>query len=162
MNKQKPLLVFTIIFLAFSSCVNVFHHDQDLAAAKTVEFAKAAFVERNFEKASKALPIRRQNPNSVKQVEDIVTKMHPSSYPEFVTATEYEPVPGQKVIRIFLIGENDQNEKFYYAVILEGTVDEGYSVVECYRSPEPLPSSGTRKPLPTQRSTDGYYPTDAA
>lgn len=155
MNKQKPLLVFTIIFLAFSSCVNVLHHNEDVAAAKAVEFVKAAFVERNFERASKSLPIRRQNPNSVKQVEDLVTKMHSSSYPTKVTATEYEPVPGQKAIRIFLIGENNQNEKFYYATVLEGTVDEGYSVVESYRSPKPFPSSAARKPLPIKRSTDG-------
>lgn len=154
MNRPKQCIVTIIFALACGGCVNVLKHNEVVAADRAVEFAKAAIVERNYEKASKLLPEGGQQPEFVKQIEDLVIKAHPASYPTKVTAKEFEPIPGQKAIRIFLIGENGKDEKFYYSFMLTGTVDEGYRVAEIYRYKDSFPASQTRKPLSVQKSTD--------
>src|SRR4051812_2853496 len=126
MYKQKQLFLLTIFFITLNSCVSVIKHDQEVAAEKAIEFARVAIIDRDFVKASKLLPVERQGPASAKQLEDLITKIHPTSYPTKVTAVEYEPMPGQKAIKLFLVGENNQNETFYYTFVLTGTVDEGY------------------------------------
>ena len=155
MHKQKQLFLLTIFLLTLNSCASVIKHNQEVAAVKAIEFAKAAIIDRDFEKASKLLPVERQNPASIKQLEDLITKIHPTSYPTKVTAIEYEPMHGQKAIKLFLVGENNQQETFYYTFILAGTVDEGYGIIEVYRSRSAFPPSQTRKALSDKRSTDG-------
>ena len=45
------------------------------------------------------------------------------------TATEYEPMSGEKAIYIFLKGQN-RDEQFAYRVTLEGTAAAGYRVLK--------------------------------
>lgn len=151
MNRQTKLILRSLLILAFGACVTAIRHNQDAAAIKAVEFARLAFILQNYEGASKLLP-PNQNSSTVEKIKELVTKMHPTSYPTKVTATDYEPLPGQKAMRIYLLGEND-DEKFYYGFVMVGTEGEGYSVSEIYRGSEKLPSSGMKQPLPVKRST---------
>lgn len=125
-----------------------------MAAIKAVEFSKLAFIERDYEGASKLLPSDEQNPATVEKIKELITKMHPASFPIKVTAVDYEPIHGQAAIRIYLLGENG-SEKFYYGFVLVGSADEGYSVSEIYRSTEPFQSSQLKQQLPVKRSTGG-------
>src|SRR5687768_12065543 len=118
MKKQKQVFILAIFIFLFVSCISVLKHNEKDAAIVAIKFAGAALIERDFEKASKLLPVARQSPASIKQMEDLITKLHPASYPSSISATEDEPIPGQKAIRIFLVGENNQDEKFYYALVL--------------------------------------------
>ena len=77
---------------------------------------------------------------------DAIKKQHPNGYPTSVRATEYEPVPGQAAIQIFLSGDNG-SEQFYYRVPLVGTVDTGYSPDGVFRGTGPYPASSLRQRL---------------
>jgi hypothetical protein len=146
-NKKKQLFILAVSIFIFVSCTKVLKHNEQIAASKANEFAKFGLIQRDYEKAAKLLPVERQSPASVKQIEELITKLHPSTYPSKVSATEYEPIFGQKALRIFLVGENNQNEQFYYSFVLIGTVDEGYNVTEVYRFPNGFPPSQMRKPI---------------
>src|SRR5947209_11904594 len=100
MDRQVREILTGIIILASSSCVTAIQHNPDMAAIKAVQFAKLAFIQQDYESASKLLPAGQQNSSGAEKIKELVTKMHPTSYPTKVTATDYEPVPGQKAIKI--------------------------------------------------------------
>jgi hypothetical protein len=72
--------------------------------------------------------------------------LHPGAYPKNVKATEYEPMPGEKAIYIFLLGDNS-GERFYYRLILEGTAKTPYKVLRLDRAGDPYPPSSEKKRL---------------
>lgn len=57
---------------------------------------------------------------SLEQFKDLLTKIHPSKYPDAVNATDYEPLPGQRGMNVFLF-EQSGAERFYYRFYMEGT-----------------------------------------
>lgn len=63
-----------------------------------------------------------------------------------VEAVEYQPVPGQPVVDIFLTGSAG-DATYYYAVRLSGTVDEGYLVNDLWIQTEPFEASDLRQDL---------------
>jgi hypothetical protein len=154
MNKHIKIILTSLLILTFGSCVTAIRHNQDMAAIKAAEFARLAFIQQNYTGASKLVPPDQQNPAGVEKIKELVTKMHPTSYPTKVTATDYEPLSGQKAMRIYLLGENG-NEKFYYGFVMGGTEGEGYAVSEIYRGAEPLSSLGMKQPLPVKRAAGG-------
>jgi len=54
--------------------------------------------------------------------------MHLTVYLLTVRATEYEPIPRQEAVNIFLTGTN-KNEKFYYRLTMEGTTEKAIAQV---------------------------------
>jgi hypothetical protein len=73
-------------------------------------------------------------------------------YPISLTAEEFEPMPGQKGMNIFLYGENE-SEKFFYRLTMEGTTGMGYEVSGIYRGSGPYPPSKSRQRLKAAYST---------
>lgn len=143
-----------LIGVMLSSCLYYINHNEDMAAVESVKFAKAAFVEQNFVKAHGMLPKETDAKFTSDSLKDMVTKMHPNSYPKTITAIEFERLPGKKAMLIYLYGENEE-EKFYYRLTMAGTSDSGYKVYELYRKMEPYsPSSELRAKLPVKRSTN--------
>lgn len=143
-----------LIGAIFGSCLYYINHNEDMAAIEAVKFAKTAFVEQNFVKAHGMLPKETDAKFTSDSLKDMVTKMHPNSYPKVVTATEFERMPGKKAMLIYLYGENE-NEKFYYRLTMVGTSDSGYKVYQLYRRMEPYPpSSELRAKLTVKRSTN--------
>jgi hypothetical protein len=76
-----------------------------------------------------------------------LTKMHPSTkYPDAVNATDYEPLPGQPGMNIFLFGQTGA-EHFYYRFYMEGTKETNYAVGGLWRNDGPYPPSNMRHRL---------------
>jgi hypothetical protein len=151
MKYRGGTILLSIVCLTLAGCVTPINHNEDLAAIKAVEFARIAFIQRDIESASKLLPSNQQHPDTVETLSRLVSEIHPSSYPRKVTATSYERIPGQKAMKIYLLGEND-SEKFYYCLVMVGTSDEGYAVSQVFRSQRPYASTGRQQPLQIQRS----------
>jgi len=63
-----------------------------------------------------------------------------------VEAVEYQPVPGQPAVDVFLTGSAG-GATYYYAVRLSGTMDEGYLVNDLWIQTEPFEASGLRQEL---------------
>jgi hypothetical protein len=146
----KKFLVFIplVLILFVSGCVTarVLNHDPMMAAAEAQKFADTAFVQQDPQQAYDMLSDGMKNGYSLKEFTGILEKLHPTGYPTEVTATEYEPILGQPAMSIFLEGQNE-NENFYYRLVMKGTSDVGYRVDGVYRGNGPYPESSLREPL---------------
>lgn len=70
--------------------------------------------------------------------------------PTVVTATEFEPIPGQEMMNIYLTGEKGA-EKLYYRIPMRGNAEKGYRPVGILRG-QYAPSE-FRQPLQIKPST---------
>lgn len=127
--------------------VRILKHDPNTAAREAEKFAGLAFVERDFQRTHAMLSPNMQKEYSPEKLETEIVKVHPSGYPTSIAAAEFEPIPGQAAINIFLTGEGD-SQKSYYRIFMVGTVDSGYSVGGFWRGSGPYPPSKMRKALP--------------
>jgi hypothetical protein len=137
-----------LVLVTFSTCVHVnkFAHEPSMAAAQAQKFADTAFIERNPSAAYGLLSPNSKAQMSLDQFKDLLSKLHRSQYPSSVEATDYEPLPGQKGMNIFLSGVS-VNERFYYRFLMEGTKETDYAVAGVWRNNRPYPPSAMRKPL---------------
>ncbi len=126
--------------------VRVLRHSDEAAALEAQKFADAAFVDRDVNKAHSLLSLATQQAYPLEKFQAELAKMHSSGYPSSVQTTEYQPIPGQPAMSIFLIGENDSG-KFFYRLVMEGTQDSGYRVSGFFRGNGPYPASNLRRPL---------------
>jgi hypothetical protein len=122
-----------------------------MAALGAVSFAKESFIDLNQPVAYGLLSEGMQRRLSEDQFINLVAEMHPKAFPRVVTATEYEPVPGQDAVNIFLYGENG-DKKFHYRLTMRASAYGGYNVASLFRIAAPTPSP-SRKPLSVKRST---------
>lgn len=121
-------------------------HSPSIAGEQAQRFAEVAFVQRDFSKAYGLLAESGKSYGSAEQFREFINQKHPSAFPSFVTATAYEPVPGQTKINIYIYGENG-SEKFYYRMITEGSQERGYSVSGFDRKNIPYPQSDLIRPF---------------
>ncbi len=128
------------------SCMETVQHDASSAAKKAEEFARAVFVRQDIEAGYALLADGTRRYVSQDQFKTVVSKLHPQGFPTTVTALEYEPMPGEKAIYIFLIGDR-AGEHFYYRLTMEGTASTGYRVLRFDRSIQPYAPSNDRKRL---------------
>jgi len=152
MDRFKYTSLLCIALAAITACVSVISHNEDMAAIKAVEFAKVAFVDHQVNKAHGLLSPETQKNIPVEKLIEILTQMHLSSYPLTVTATDFEPIPGQRSMNILLYGENG-GEKFYYRLVMSGVIETDYQVGGFYRGNRPYPGSSLKKALTLKRST---------
>jgi hypothetical protein len=122
------------------------HHSPELAADEAVKFAQIAFIESDSKLAHSLLWPTFKNTISVAQLTTALDQIHPTGRPTAITATEYEPIMGEKQMNIFLVGTN-HDETFYYRLVLCGTSDSGYKVGGMFRGNQKHPPSKIRKPL---------------
>ena len=133
-----------IFAVGLIGCVETINHDESAAGKKAEEFAQIAFVKQDIENGYALLADGTKRYVSLEQFKIVISKLHPKAFPKTVTAFEYEPMPGEKAIYIFLTGENS-GEHFYYRLTMEGTATTGY---ECYGSiarANPYPPSNEKK-----------------
>lgn len=142
-----------LALVSLISCTaTLLSHDVDMAARSAVEFSKVALVQRDIQKGYFLLSDNAKKNISFENFSQVISQMHPSLYPLSLTAEEFEPIPGQKGMNIFLYGENG-SEKFFYRLIMEGTAETGYKVSGILRGNGPYPSSTLRQKLKTAYST---------
>jgi hypothetical protein len=146
MNDMRNFFPLVSCALLFYSCAQSFEHDQKLAAKRAVEFARVVFVEREFEKGYALLSDSAKRYVPLEKFKETVIKSHPRTYPITITATDFEPMSGEKAIYIYLTGEND-GEHFYYTLTLDGTAATDYSVTRFSRGGTPFGSGNAKQPL---------------
>ena len=148
----KALLLGTVL-LGCSSCItfNAIRHDPDLAAERAIQFAKEAFIDLNQPGAYEFLSEDLKQEVSLDKFIGVVAQMHPDNFPRVIRATDYAPVMGQKVVVIWLTGEN-ATETFYYELTMAGTVRTNYKVASVYRV-DKIPHSQGSQSLSKRLST---------
>ncbi|HVO92236.1 MAG TPA: hypothetical protein VMT22_05315 [Terriglobales bacterium] len=126
---RQRLLFLTMLTLACLSCADSVRHDQGLAARRALEFARVAFIDKNLTQAYEMLSDSGKRHVPLDKFKQAIASMHPRGYPTKLTAVEYEPMPGENAIYIFLKGQNLE-EQFTYRVTLEGSADTDYRVLK--------------------------------
>jgi hypothetical protein len=144
----STLGLLVLLFGAALGCKgNVLRHDPTVAAKEAERFATLAVIDRAFSSAHGMLAEASKKQVSESMMLDVVGREHPHGYPAAVHATEFEPVPGQAAIQIFLRGDS-ATEQFFYRVPMLGTADAGYKPGGIMRGSGPYPPSPLRKTLP--------------
>lgn len=142
---MKKLLSGFIALVLLSGCVSVTAHDEKKAAKLADEFTRLACIEQKYSLAYDLISPDVKKTIALDKFQEVVKQMHPKFYPSTIRATEYEPIPEQKGMIIYLEGENG-SETFYYSVIMVGT-DSGYKIAGIYRGNGTYPDSKLRKKL---------------
>lgn len=149
---MRKIMVGTFALVFLISCTaTAISHNEDMAAKSAIEFSKVALVQHDIQNGYSLLSENAKKTISFDKYSQAFSQMHPSSYPISLTAQEFEPMPGQKGMNIFLYGEN-ASERFYYRFTMEGTGGTGYKVSGMYRGNGPYPPSGLRQELKTAHS----------
>jgi hypothetical protein len=139
-------LLWLIVILGMSGCAAKYEHNPNLAAQKAEEFATLAFVKRDFDAAYGLLAESTQSHVPLAQFKQTLIKNQTEARPVKIVAKEYEPMPGEKAIYVFLTGENG-SEQFSFRITMEGTAESGYKVLRFDPGRFNLPG-GERKKLP--------------
>jgi hypothetical protein len=125
--KAYALAALALTMLA--GCAESVKHDEILAAKRALEFGQAVFVEKNLDKGYALLADsgRRHVPRD--NFKQSLAAMHARGYPTKLSATEYEPMAGEKAIYIFVRGQNSE-EQFMYRLTMEGSAAAEYRVLK--------------------------------
>ena len=132
--------------MALTGCAESIDHDAVSAARRAEEFAQVAFVKHDIEKGYALLSESTRRYVSLEQFKEVLSRLHPQAFPISVTASEYEPMPGEKAMYIFLTGKNS-GERFYYRLTMEGTATTGYRVLSLDRGSGPYSQSSRKEKL---------------
>ena len=133
-----------ILAVSLAGCIESVDHDPASARKKAEEFAQVVFVKQDIETGYALLAEGTRRYVSRDQFKAVVLKMHPRGFPKTVTALEYEPMPGEKAIYVFLTGDHSR-QPFYYRLTMEGTASTGYKVLRLDRANQPYSSSDETK-----------------
>jgi hypothetical protein len=125
---RRRLLIIGLLTLVLASCAGTVKHDETLAAKRAIEFAQFVFIDKNFAKGYELLSDGGKRHLSLEKFKETLTRMHPRSFPTKVTATEFQPMPGEKAIWIYLAGQNAE-EQFQYRLTMEATDTGDYRVL---------------------------------
>lgn len=144
---MRPICyILCFVFCVSASCSNnIIKHNQHDASKAANNFVKLGLVESNYASAYMLLDTELQKTVTVEKMADNITKMHPKDRPATIQAIEYEPIPGQRAMNIYLLGSNG-TDKFYYRIVMTGDAVTGYKVGGILRGTGPYPASN-RKPL---------------
>ena len=117
-----------IVLVVLAGCVRSVKHDEALAGKRAIEFAQVAFVDQNFARAYELLSEGGKRHLSLDKFKETITRMHPQAFPTKVTALEYQPMPGENAIWIYLAGQNAE-QQFQYRLTMETTENGDYKVL---------------------------------
>ena len=120
--------------------------ERNMAFDRALDFAEVVFFQRDYKKAY--LLVSEDCKARFEEFSSGIEKLHPKGFPVTVRATEYEAVPGEEKIKIFLYGRSD-DEEFYYRFVMEGTKEADYKVFSLGRADSPYPPSELRERLKT-------------
>lgn len=116
------------LLFACAGCAETIQHDEALAAKRAIEFARAALIDKNFAKSYELMSPSGKRHISMAKLQETVASFHPREFPSKVTALEFQPMPGEKALWIYLVGQNAQ-EQFHYRFTMEGTAGGDYRLL---------------------------------
>jgi hypothetical protein len=125
---SRPALLGALVLFIFA-CAESVKHDEMLAGKRAIEFARAVFIDKSFEKGYALLSESGKRHVPFDKFKQSIVAMNPRGYPNRIIASEYEPMAGEKAIYIFLKGQNG-DEQFGYRITLEGTAGTDYKVLK--------------------------------
>jgi hypothetical protein len=129
---MRHFLLFAAGAALLLACAKSFEHDPKVAGKRAEEFAQVVFVRKDFDQGYALLSESGKRYVSPQKFKETIVKSHPRHYPTRISATDYEPMPGEKAIYIYLSGE-DAGEQFNYTLTLEGTAATDYRVTRFSR-----------------------------
>jgi hypothetical protein len=140
------------ITLAILGCADSIKHDEMLAGKRAIEFAQVVFINHDLDRGYALVADAGKRHVPLDKFKETITRMHPRTFPTSVTATDYEPMPGEKAIYIFLTGQNAA-EQFFYRLTLEGTAANDYKVLKLDQGGGMFSAASRKQPFNTSLST---------
>ena len=104
--------------ILIAGCAETVKHDENLAGKRAIEFAQAVLIEKNFDKGYELLADGGKRHISREKLQETITRLHPRGFPTRVTAKEYQAMPGENAMWIYLVGQNSEDQ-FQYRVTME-------------------------------------------
>lgn len=132
MNRKRPIFraltmsLLTIVWL--TGCAESTKQDENLAAQRAIEFAQIVLVNKNFDQGYELLSDGGKRHISLAKFKETMTRLHPRGFPTSVTAKEYQPMPGENALWIYLSGQNPEDQ-FNYRLTMEATPSGDYKVL---------------------------------
>jgi hypothetical protein len=130
MNRNRPifraLTMSLVAVLWLTGCAESTKQDENLAAQRAIEFAQIVLVNKNFDQGYELLSDAGKRHISLAKFKETMTRLHPSGFPTSVTAKEYQPMPGENALWIYLTGENPEA---HYRLTMEATASGDYKVL---------------------------------
>ena len=114
----------TVVLLA--GCAESTKQDENLAGQRAIEFAQIVLVNKNFDQGYQLLSDGGKRHISLAKFKETMTRLHPRGFPTSVTAKEYQPMPGENALWIYLTGENPEA---HYRLTMEATASGDYKVL---------------------------------
>ena len=111
-----------------ASCAESKRHDENLAAVRAIEFAQITLIDKNLDKGYERLAPGGKRHISLDKFKETMTRLHPRGFPLKITANEYQPMPGESALWIYLSGQNG-DEQFQYRLTMEATGTGDYRVL---------------------------------
>lgn len=132
MNRKSKLFralatsLLTLVWL--TGCAKSTKQDEKLAGQRAIEFAQIVLVDKNFDQGYGLLSDGGKRHISLAKFKETMTRLHPRGFPVRVTAKEYQPIPGENAIWIYLSGHNPEDQ-FHYRLTMEATASGDYKVL---------------------------------
>ena len=133
-----------LFIAALIGCEGSIKHDEASATKTALQFGRDAFVNQDSESAYALLSDSAKRYVTPETFKESLSKWHPKGFPTEVTVSEYQPVPGEKLIHVYLSGETPGG-RLNYQLTMEGDAATGYRVASFERSGHPPPWSSTRQ-----------------
>ena len=133
-----------VVIVVLLGCKGPIQHDEVSATKTALQFGRNAFVSQDSENAYALLSDNAKRYVTRETFKETLLKSHPSGFPTDVRVTEYQPVPGEKLMYVYLSGEN-LHGRLYYELTMEGDAATGYRVAIFDRSGIAPPWSSTRQ-----------------
>lgn len=117
------------------------------AASEAESFVRLTVVDRDYDSAYALLTPGFREVNTVANLRGLIAGLHSDGRPTQVSAIEYESLPGEESVNIYLLGNNGASS-FYYQVVMLGLPGDDHVVGGLSRGSDPYPPSEWRLPLP--------------
>lgn len=116
------------LWVLMVGCAKSTPHDEKLAAQRAIEFAQVTLVNKDLDRGYELLAPGGKRHVSLEKFKETVTKLHPRGFPTKITAKEYQPMPGENAMWIYLTGQNSEDQ-FQYRLTMEATDAGDYRVL---------------------------------
>ena len=110
----------------FTGCAESIKQDENLAAQRAIEFARIVLVNKDFDQGYELLADGGKRHISSAKFKETMIRLHPRGFPTTVTAKEYQVMPGENALWIYL---NGQNPEMHYRLTMEATPSGDYKVL---------------------------------
>src|SRR5687768_15778710 len=114
----------TVLWL--TGCAKSIKQDENLAAQRGIEFARTVLVNKDFDQGYELLSDNGKRHISLPKFKETMIRLHPRGFPTSVTAKEYQPMPGENALWIYLTGENPE---MHYRMTMEANPSGDYKVL---------------------------------